>query len=69
MGSLGVRCDSISGDKSQAQRESTIRRFKRGHVPDSATGGLTVVVATDVAARGLDIKGIERVSDPNKTTW
>jgi ATP-dependent RNA helicase DDX5/DBP2 len=50
---MGLRVDAISGDRSQAQREATIRRFKDGSV--------RVVVATDVAARGLDIKGIDRV--------
>jgi ATP-dependent RNA helicase DDX5/DBP2 len=50
---LGLACDEMSGDRSQSQREATIRKFKAGQV--------TVVVATDVAARGLDIKGIERV--------
>jgi superfamily II DNA/RNA helicase len=49
----GMACDVLSGDRSQSQRESTIRKFKEGLV--------TIVVATDVAARGLDIKGIERV--------
>ena len=49
----GMACDVLSGDRSQSQRESTIRKFKEGAV--------TMVVATDVAARGLDIKGIERV--------
>ena len=49
----GMACDVLSGDRSQSQRESTIRKFKEGSV--------TVVIATDVAARGLDIKGIERV--------
>ena len=49
----GMACDVLSGDRSQSQRESTIRRFKEGAV--------TIVIATDVAARGLDIKGIERV--------
>mmetsp|Transcript_53224 Transcript_53224/g.59480 ORF Transcript_53224/g.59480 Transcript_53224/m.59480 type:complete len:517 (+) Transcript_53224:61-1611(+) len=49
----GLSCESLSGDRSQSQRESTVRKFKDGRV--------TVVVATDVAARGLDIKGIERV--------
>ncbi|KAJ1477711.1 hypothetical protein T484DRAFT_1820247, partial [Baffinella frigidus] len=38
-----------SDDESQSQRESTIKKFKEGSV--------TVVIATDVAARGLDIKG------------
>ena len=51
--SKGMACESVSGDRSQSQREATIRRFKAGEV--------TVVIATDVAARGLDIKGIERV--------
>ena len=51
--SEGMACESISGDRSQSQREATLCRFKSGEV--------TVVIATDVAARGLDIKGIERV--------
>ena len=49
----GMACDVLSGDRSQSQRESTLRKFKEGTV--------TIVIATDVAARGLDIKGIERV--------
>jgi ATP-dependent RNA helicase DeaD len=49
----GLASDSMSGDRSQAQRVATIRKFKEGRVK--------VVIATDVAARGLDIKGIERV--------
>ena len=49
----GLKCECLSGDRSQSQREGTIRRFKAGEV--------TLVIATDVAARGLDIKGIERV--------
>jgi len=49
----GLAADSMSGDRSQSQREATVRKFKDGRVQ--------VVVATDVAARGLDIKGIERV--------
>jgi len=51
--SEGMACECLSGDRSQSQREATIRRFRAGEV--------TVVIATDVAARGLDIKGIERV--------
>ena len=50
----GMAVGSISGDRSQSQRESTIRKFKEGRA-------VTVVVATDVAARGLDIKGVARV--------
>ena len=48
-----MACDCISGDRSQSQREATIRNFKSGKI--------NVVIATDVAARGLDIKGIQRV--------
>ena len=43
----------IHGDKSQAQRESTLRRFK--------DGSCRVMIATDVAARGLDISDVEYV--------
>jgi len=43
----------IHGDKSQMQRETTIRRFK--------DGSCNVMIATDVAARGLDIKDVEYV--------
>lgn len=49
----GLAVERLSGDRSQSQRESTVKRFKAGTV--------TCVVATDVAARGLDIKGIARV--------
>lgn len=49
----GMAAGQLSGDRSQSQREATIKNFKKGTV--------TVVIATDVAARGLDIKGIERV--------
>ena len=49
----GLAADAMSGDRSQSQRETTIKKFKKGDI--------TVVIATDVAARGLDIKGIERV--------
>jgi len=50
---LGASVDTISGDRVQRERERTISAFRDGSV--------TVVVATDVAARGLDVKGIERV--------
>jgi len=50
---LGNCVDTISGDRNQKERESVIRRFREGSV--------TIVIATDVAARGLDINGSERV--------
>ena len=44
---------SIHGDKNQASREEAVASFKNGSTP--------LLVATDVAARGLDIKGVEYV--------
>ena len=44
---------SIHGDKAQAAREEAVASFKDGSTP--------ILVATDVAARGLDIKGVEFV--------
>ncbi|XP_063363741.1 uncharacterized protein LOC134652478 [Cydia amplana] len=41
------------GDKTQLQRDTIIRRFK--------TGNTNILVATDVAARGLDVDGITHV--------
>jgi len=50
---LGVRVDSISGDKSQSGRKRALDAFKKGKVD--------VLVATDVAARGIDVKGVTHV--------
>lgn len=47
------RCDTISGDRSQKEREAAIKAFRSGEI--------SVLVATDVAARGLDIAGIDHV--------
>ncbi|MEN0058595.1 MAG: DEAD/DEAH box helicase, partial [Bdellovibrio sp.] len=49
----GFPADSLHGDKSQAERESTLKKFKQRQVK--------VIVATDVAARGLDIKDLTHV--------
>merc|ERR1719210_3183112 len=43
-------CTSIHGDKDQMQREEALNGLKSGR--------FKVLVATDVAARGLDIKGV-----------
>ena len=43
----------ISGDRLQREREEALRDFKTGNKP--------VLVATAVAARGLDIKGVAHV--------
>ncbi len=44
---------AMHGDKSQAQREKALARFESGHV--------NTLVATDVAARGIDVSGITHV--------
>ncbi len=49
----GYRAEGIHGDLSQQKRMSVLRSFKNGH--------LDILVATDVAARGLDISGVTHV--------
>ncbi|WP_306120973.1 DEAD/DEAH box helicase [Roseitalea sp. MMSF_3504] len=49
----GFAAGSIHGNKSQGQRERTIAAFRKGTTK--------VLVATDVAARGLDIEGVGHV--------
>ncbi len=49
----GFACAALNGDMTQAAREKTVERLKNG--------GLDIVVATDVAARGLDVKRISHV--------
>ena len=46
----GVAADAIHGDKSQQQRTEALEAFK--------SGAVRVLVATDVAARGLDIEDL-----------
>ncbi len=53
LAAAGIDAGSIHGNKSQSQRERAIRAFRDGR--------LQVVVATDVAARGIDIPGITHV--------
>ncbi|MFS0864832.1 DEAD/DEAH box helicase [Fredinandcohnia sp. 179-A 10B2 NHS] len=49
----GYAAEGIHGDLSQAKRLSVLRKFKEGSIE--------VLVATDVAARGLDISGVTHV--------
>jgi len=48
-----IHADAIHGDKSQAEREAALADFKSGKT--------AVLVATDVASRGLDIEGLPQV--------
>ena len=49
----GLRVDSIHGDKTQGRRQRALRDFKQNKV--------RILVATDVAARGLDIDNVSHV--------
>ncbi len=49
----GYQTEALHGDLSQAQRDSVMRKFRRGSV--------RLLVATDVAARGLDVDDITHV--------
>jgi ATP-dependent RNA helicase RhlE len=53
LGASGVRCAAIHGDLTQGQRTVAIEGFRAGRY--------TTLVATDIAARGLDIDGIRHV--------
>jgi ATP-dependent RNA helicase RhlE len=48
-----IRADAIHGNKSQNQRTKAMHNFKSGHIQ--------VLVATDIAARGIDIDDITHV--------
>ncbi|MCZ9338962.1 C-terminal helicase domain-containing protein, partial [Streptomyces sp. TRM76130] len=49
----GVRAAALHGGKSQPQRTRTLAQFKTGHV--------TVLVATNVAARGIHVDSLDLV--------
>jgi superfamily II DNA/RNA helicase len=53
LGSQGVKAVAMHGDKSQGQRERALANFESGRVD--------TLVATDVAARGIDVAGISHV--------
>ncbi len=49
----GIEACAIHGDKSQGQRQNALARFKSGEAK--------VLIATDIAARGIDIAGLSHV--------
>ncbi|HEY7213542.1 MAG TPA: DEAD/DEAH box helicase [Thermoanaerobaculia bacterium] len=49
----GVACERVHGNRSQAQRTEALAGFKSGR--------FRVLVATDIAARGIDVEGLSHV--------
>jgi len=49
----GIAANAIHGNKSQGQRERALGQFKSGEV--------RILVATDIAARGIDVSGVSHV--------
>ncbi len=49
----GLDCDCIHGDIRQSQREKTMQRYRDGKLP--------VLIATDVASRGIDVDDVDCV--------
>ena len=50
---VGLDCDCIHGDVRQNQREKTMQRFRDGKLP--------ILIATDVASRGIDVDDVDCV--------
>jgi ATP-dependent RNA helicase RhlE len=53
LGRAGINADAIHGDKTQGARERALAGFRRGTT--------RVLVATDIAARGIDVDGVSHV--------
>jgi ATP-dependent RNA helicase DeaD len=50
---LGYKADAIHGDLNQSQRNNVLSKFKHGRI--------NIMVATDVAARGIDVDNVDAV--------
>ncbi len=53
LAAAGIRSAAIHGNKSQAQRTGALQAFRNGE--------MRVLVATDIAARGIDVPGVSHV--------
>ena len=51
--SKGYRCECLHGDLRQAKREQIMKAYKNGEYD--------ILIATDVVARGIDVKGIDAI--------
>tara|TARA_B100000809_G_scaffold149298_1_gene146789 strand:- start:1548 stop:2783 length:1236 start_codon:yes stop_codon:yes gene_type:complete len=49
----GYKVDTIHGDKPQSERQDAMSKFKKGEI--------NILIATDVAARGIDVKNLDSV--------
>jgi len=49
----GIKAHAIHGDRSQGQRERALAEFRTGRAP--------ILVATDIASRGIDVEGVTHV--------
>lgn len=48
-----IKAEAIHGNKSQNQRQNALKKFKKGEIK--------VLIATDIAARGIDVSGLSMV--------
>jgi len=53
LAAAGIQANAIHGNKSQPQRERALSAFRDGSAP--------ILVATDIAARGIDVSGVSHV--------
>jgi ATP-dependent RNA helicase RhlE len=53
LGKAGIAADALHGNKTQGARQRALERFRIGHA--------RVLVATDIAARGIDVLGVTHV--------
>ena len=58
LGQKGFKVGSLHGNKAQYQRQTTLRKFKENEI--------SILIATDVAARGLDVADITHVINFDK---
>jgi ATP-dependent RNA helicase RhlE len=49
----GIPCAAIHGNKSQPQRTAALDAFRKGQI--------RILIATDIAARGIDVSGVSHV--------
>lgn len=64
LGQKGVNCEVLHGDLSQNRREQVMKKFREAEIQ--------ILVATDIAARGIDVEGVTHVFSydlPHQLEW